>query len=286
MEDRTAFVAMKFDDNHWKDKRYIAISEVLEEVGYKPLRADQIKSSEPIVDEVCDYLENSEIVIIDSTGDSHSVSYEIGYCHGVGRLKDKTILIRQGVGNDIPFNYRHFRHFCYKDIKHLKRLLRDWFSVTVPLTNDQIGYVFNIIYGSDCGEYGYDVAKAIVTTLERKKFSGRCEYYAADGNRFGMIDSYLVGVGLKDNKNATPSLDWWLGFRKSLDRELAKARCSLSVDLERSELGEIFAFRQNFIPRGAAQFLKGKSHIILNPNNDEFDSFFTAYLSEVTQQGH
>ena len=190
-------MAMKFDSNHWNDKRYVAISEVLEEAGYTPLRADQIKTSKPIVEEVCDFLTNSELVIIDSSGDSHNVSYEIGYCHGVGRSEDKTILIRQGEGNDIPFNYRHFRHFCYKDIRHLKRILRDWFSVTVPLTNDQLGYAFNIIYGSDCGEYGYDVAKAIVTILERKKFSGRCEYYAADGIRFGMIDSYLVGVGLK-----------------------------------------------------------------------------------------
>ena len=168
---------MKFEGNHWNDKRYVAISEVLEEVGYAPLRADQIKTSKPIVEEVCDFLENSELVIIDSSGDSHSVSYEIGYCHGAGRSKDKTILIRQGEGNDIPFNYRHFRHFCYKDIRHLKRILRDFFSVTVPLTTDQIGYVFNIIYGSDCVQYGHDVAKAIVTVLERKKFSGRCEYY-------------------------------------------------------------------------------------------------------------
>ena len=103
LKERIAFVAMKFDGNHWNDKRYIAISEVLEEVGYAPLRANQIKTSKPIVEEVCDLLENSELVIIDSSGDSHSVSYEIGYCHDVGRSKDKTILIRQGEGNDIRF---------------------------------------------------------------------------------------------------------------------------------------------------------------------------------------
>ncbi|MFH0986283.1 MAG: hypothetical protein V1882_12265 [Candidatus Omnitrophota bacterium] len=100
-----------------------------------------------------------------------------------------------------------------------------------------------------------------------------------------MLDSYLVGVGLKNTKNTTPSYDWWIDFRKSLDRELAKAGCSLSVDMVRSELGEILAFRQNFLPRGVAQFFKGYPQLILNPDNDEYDSFFTAYLSAVTQ-GH
>jgi len=131
------------------------------------------------------------------------------------------------------------------------------FSVTISLTNDQLGYAFNILYGSDCGEYGYHAAKAIVTVLERKKFRGRCEYYAADGVLFGMLDSYLVGVGIKNTKNTTPSYDWWIDFRKSLDRELAKVSCSLSVDMVRSELGGILAFRQNFLPRGVAQFFKG-----------------------------
>jgi len=33
-----AFVAMKFDSDHWKDKRYLAISEELEKAGYSSFR--------------------------------------------------------------------------------------------------------------------------------------------------------------------------------------------------------------------------------------------------------
>lgn len=285
MKKKTAFVAMKFEGNHWNDKRYVAISDILEEVGYIPLRADQIKTSKPIVDEVCHLLENAELVIIDSTGDSHSVSYEIGYCHGVDRPQQKTILIRQGDGRDIPFNYRHFRHHCYKDIRHLKRLLRDWFSITMPLTNGQLGYAFNFIVGSDAGEYGYSVAKAVVSILKRKKFNGRCEYYAADGITFGFLDRYLIGIGLKNTKNEVPSLNWWLDFKKKLSNEL-KTVDSLELDVHSSELGELGSFRSNFLLRGAVQFVKGDPSIVLNPDNPESDSFFTSHINEITQQRH
>ena len=278
-------MAMKFESNHWNDKRYIAISDILEEAGYSPLRADQIKTSNPIVDEVCRLLENAELVIIDSTGDSYSVSYEIGYCHGVDRPQQKTILIRQGDGGDIPFNYRHFRHHCYKDLRHLKRLLRDWFSITLPLTNGQLGYAFNFIVGSDAGEYGYSVAKAIVSILNRKKFNGRCEYYAADGITFGLIDRYLIGVGLKNTKNEVPSLNWWIDFKKKLSTEIETVD-GLELDIHSSELGELSSFRANFLLRGAVQFVKGDPSIVLNPDSPESDSFFTSYINEITQQTH
>lgn len=282
MKEKVAFVAMKFEGNHWNDKRYVAISDILEEAGYKPLRADQIKTSKPIVDEVCHLLENAELVIIDSTGDSYSVSYEVGYCHGVNRQQHKTILIRQGNGSDIPFNYRHFRHFCYKDLRHLKMFLRDWFSITLPLTNSQLGYVFNIQLGPDLGEYGYTVAEAMVSVLNKKKFNGRCEYYAADGIRFGLGHCYLVGVGLKNTKNAVPSLKWWLDFKKKLDIEL-KTKEGLELNIPFSELGELGSFRANFLLRGAVQFITGEPSIILNPDSPESESFFTAYIREKTQ---
>lgn len=282
MKEKIAFVAMKFEGNHWSDKRYLAISDILEEAGYKSLRADQIKTSKPIVEEVCHFLENAELVIIDSTGDSHSVSYEIGYCHGVGRSQHKTILIRQGEGRDIPFNYRHFRHYCYKDLRHLKRILRDWFSITLPLKNNQLGYIFNIKVGSNCGEYGYTVAKAIVTVLDKKKFNGRCEYYAADGVTFGLIDRYMVGVGLKNTKNVVPSLNWWLEFKKKLDRELSTKDCGIELDITDSELAELGSFRQNFLLRGAVEFIKGEPSLILNPVSAESESLFISYILEKT----
>jgi len=107
-----AFVAMQFTNDHWRDKRYIAIQEELNHAGFSCVRADEIKTSGPVVDEVCRLLREADLVVIVSTGDSHSVSYEIGYCHGVGRAGDSTLLLRDN--SDIPFNYRHYRHRVYR----------------------------------------------------------------------------------------------------------------------------------------------------------------------------
>ena len=71
--------------------RYLRIRAVLEEAGYSAKRADEIPTSAVVVEEVCRLLKESDLVVIDSTGDSHSVSYEIGYGHGIGRAPDLPI---------------------------------------------------------------------------------------------------------------------------------------------------------------------------------------------------
>ena len=119
-----AFVAMKYDDiptqNYLSRTRvYEVISECLEDAGFSPIRGDKILSSGPSVDEACNLLRTAPLIVIDTTGDSHSVSYELGYCHGVGRLPGDILLIRQDDGSIVPFNYRHYRHRTYKDLKHL-----------------------------------------------------------------------------------------------------------------------------------------------------------------------
>ena len=53
VDNNSAFVAMKFTDLPWKDTRYQILAEALKEAGYEPLRADEIRSSGAIVDEVC-----------------------------------------------------------------------------------------------------------------------------------------------------------------------------------------------------------------------------------------
>lgn len=85
MERGFAFVAMKFNEVPHKDARYQRIRKPLVEAGYDVVRADEIITSGAVVDEVCRYLREADLVVIDSTGDSLSVAYEIGYCHGMGR---------------------------------------------------------------------------------------------------------------------------------------------------------------------------------------------------------
>ena len=136
---KQAFVAMRFSCPPWRDKVYLAIREELEKVGYKCVRADEIRTSGPVVDEVCRLLSKADLVIIDSSGDSHSVSYEIGYCHGVGRTADSTLLLKDN--DELPFNYQHYRHRIYRDVRHLRRLIRDYLGLIEPIRPDVLGYV-------------------------------------------------------------------------------------------------------------------------------------------------
>src|SRR6266487_2564766 len=206
--ERIAFVAMKYDDLPTqtylsRTRVYEVICECLEEAGFSPIRGDKILSSGPSVDEICNLMRTAPLVVIDTTGDSHSVSYELGYCHGVGRLPRDILLIRQDDGSTIPFNYRHYRHRTYSDLKHLRQLIREWFGISSPLHSQQLGFVCNFqLLPHHSSEYGRDVAQVIIKAITEVKFSGRCEYYAADALIYGLPNVYLIGLGLKPKKKA------------------------------------------------------------------------------------
>jgi hypothetical protein len=279
MNPKTAFVAMKFDGDHWADKRYQVISDVLAEAGFEPLRADQIKTSGPVVQEVCNYLREATLVVVDSTGDSHSVSYEIGYCHGIARSAEKTILLRQGT--DIPFNYRHFRNHCYKDLRHLRRLLRAWLSVIVPLTDDHCGYTFTFEVLPGASDYGAAAAECFLKALQKVKFTGRAEIFASN-TKFGKDEFYMIGLGLKFSgqtgvKRLVPDDGWWMKFRSDVVQRIDSANCLLKHAETMSEINVLGAMRQTMLLRATAQFESGLPSLIVGDDpNTEGSWFLTA----------
>jgi hypothetical protein len=224
---KIAFVAMKFDNSSWKDKRYLIIKECLEEAGFDVIRADEIKSSGPVVDEVCNYFKSADLVVIDSTGDSHSVSYEIGYCHGINRDTQSTILLKKQDEISIPFNFRHFRHQYYKDLKHLRRLLREWFSISIPIQADEHGFVFNFnVKESNASAYGLPCAQVLIDFIKEVKFSGRCEFYAGDS-----YVGYLKGLGLKYRNGKMPDYKFWLTAEEFVKQNMKKYDPSIKLEI-------------------------------------------------------
>jgi hypothetical protein len=188
----TAFVAMKFASEHWRDARYNAIREVLDSAGFDCIRGDEIKSSGPVVDEVCRLLRDADLVVLDSSEDSHSVSYEIGYCHGVGRSATNTLLLSQST--DLPFNYRHYRNRIYSDTKSLKRVIRDFLSMSEPLRDDQYGFTFAFYYSETAfHDYIMDGAECIFDAIAEKRFSGRLECFSGELS-FGAYRTFAVSV--------------------------------------------------------------------------------------------
>ncbi len=270
---------MKFDGDHWRDKRYIAIREELEQAGFKCLRSDEINTSGQIVDEVCRLLNDAALVVIDSSGDSHSVSYEIGYCHGIGRPAEKTLLLR-GDAN-IPFNYRHFRHRVYRDLRHLRRLVRDYLRLSEPLQDDMYGYVFSFEFSDQAKlDYIYDGAVCVFNALKKLNFTGRAECYSAERYEFpGRV--FTVGIVLRlPGRKPTPNYAWWQKVVRLASAAAANSKGRIKLDTMMSELAEKRAMKAWLVPCGAAEFVGGQIDKIIGGEGDEDSSFFVYWDRE------
>lgn len=274
----TAFVLMKFSADSWNDRTYQAMCEVLEEAGYRPLRGDQIRTSGPVVDEVCRLLRDAPLALIDTSGDSHSVSYELGYAHGVGRSHDKTIVLRSRASGRIPFNYAHFRLLVYRDQRHLKRSLRSWLSLSTPIRDDQLGFALNFSLMPDAGEYGDAVADAILGALKSLRFSGRSEYYAGDLS-ISRESFYVVGLALRTDKGSVPKGEWWKRLAALVSVALEKKGTKATVNTDLSELGEVRSLRKLYLLRGVVEFADGVPVFVLGDGRAD-DSWFLAQCRE------
>ena len=273
--DKQAFIAMKFTKDPWHDKVYVAIRDVLEPAGYNCIRADEIRTSGPIVEEECRLLREADLVIIDSSGDSHSVSYEIGYCHGFGRPADRILLLRKD--DNLPFNYRHYRHRVYRDNRHLKRLICQFLGLIEPIRAQALGYTYSFDFSSEA-RHGYilDGAVCVFDALAELNFTGRCECFSVERFYWGRV--FLIGVMLRpSNKQAEPTPEFW---KKLYDRiEKYSKRYSQKITLTRngSEYATKMAMEASMIFCGAAQFKKGCVDQLFTIDDEGEGSFISSW---------
>jgi len=87
------------------------IKPTIDSCGFKCLKADDLFSPTPILEDIWVHICKSKIIIADVTGRNPNVFYEIGIAHTVGK---PVIIITQDPA-DIPFDIAHFRYFVYSD---------------------------------------------------------------------------------------------------------------------------------------------------------------------------
>jgi len=87
------------------------IKPAIEASGFRCLRADDLFSPTPILEDIWVHICKSRVVIADVTSRNPNVFYEIGIAHIVGR---PVIIITQDK-SDIPFDISQFRYFLYSD---------------------------------------------------------------------------------------------------------------------------------------------------------------------------
>ena len=131
-------------------------------------------------------------------------------------------------------------------------------------------------------QYGRDVAKVIIKAIEKVKFSGRCEYYAADAFMYGMLNTYLFGLGLKPKKKAfNLTYSWWLKFVQVISDILSEIDIGIELDDLFSEMGSMGEIRATHLFRGAVEFSDGIPIMIIN--KAQADSGFTSEILEIIE---
>ncbi|HLE75249.1 MAG TPA: hypothetical protein VI864_04300 [Candidatus Bathyarchaeia archaeon] len=125
---QTCFVLMPFRPNFerlYKDH----IKPTIEKVGYETLKANDLYTTSPIIEDIWEQINKSKLILADVTGKNANVFYELGIAHTVGK---DTIIITQN-DEDVPFDLKHLRYFRYEDNEEgwksldncLEKVLRD-----------------------------------------------------------------------------------------------------------------------------------------------------------------
>lgn len=114
------FVLMPFKDpfnNLYKE----IFEQAIKDVGLKPVRADEIYSTRPIIEDIFREIGEATALIADVTGKNPNVNYELGIAH---TLELPVVIISQSM-EDIPFDYRHYRAYIYEVTDTGKQKLQD-----------------------------------------------------------------------------------------------------------------------------------------------------------------
>ena len=104
------FVLMPFRANFerlYKDH----IKPTIEKFGFEVIKANDLFTTSPIIEDIWEQINKSRLVVADLTGKNANVFYELGITHTVGK---ETIIITQN-DDDVPFDLKHLRYFKYDD---------------------------------------------------------------------------------------------------------------------------------------------------------------------------
>lgn len=110
---KKAFVIMQFDDVIANSVYEHCTRPICEEFNLNVERADEIFTSNPILDDIVFAIEKSAVIIADISGKNPNVFYELGMSHMLKRKQ--TIMITQDDFDGIPFDISHFRIIQYEN---------------------------------------------------------------------------------------------------------------------------------------------------------------------------
>lgn len=120
------FVLMPFS-KEFTDLYEDVIRPTLANLGFTPLRADEVFSTGVIIDDIWESINTARFLIADVTDRNPNVFYELGIAHALGK---NVIIITRSI-TDIPFDTRHIRHLVYSFTPRGAKKLEDDLRKTI-----------------------------------------------------------------------------------------------------------------------------------------------------------
>jgi hypothetical protein len=129
-----AFVAIPFSKTF--EPVYETIAATLREAGLKPVRADEIRRSDPFIENIYNAIEQAGIVIGVTAQGNPNVAYELGFAR---HLNKEAILLTDDP-RSIPSDLRDLHHLVYsrRDLATLGEELSKWIADSRLLSKDPL----------------------------------------------------------------------------------------------------------------------------------------------------
>ena len=161
----------------FRDKTKEVYDQILEPAirnsGYQPVRADLLRGSQTIHEDVVNEIESSTVVIADLTDDNPNVNYEIGLARALGR---PIVMIgeKRAPDADIPFYYKGNRiHFYDRAEQQWRQTLRADIerALAAPIRTDPLSENQNLgltgLFASDDGSFEEALKREIARASKR-----------------------------------------------------------------------------------------------------------------------
>lgn len=119
VSDRDVFIIMSFDKGQ-RDAFFVSIEPTLKNLGFNPVRVDQIQHNATVTPEIMRQIEKSAFIVADLTGERPNVYYEVGYSHRA----DKEVILVSRKGTAVHFDVAAINRIEYEDYTELSEALR------------------------------------------------------------------------------------------------------------------------------------------------------------------
>ncbi|MEW8333788.1 MAG: hypothetical protein AB2601_18225 [Candidatus Thiodiazotropha sp.] len=222
------FVAMPFAENF--DVVYQAIKQALEgpTLRLSCTRTDELLGGGHIIEDILRGIGESEIIVVDVSGQNPNVFYELGIAHMVKSV-EQVILISQDI-DSVPFDLRAFRHILYKTtedgLSKLRISLEDAVRPIVKgvhridVDSSCVGQLAYKIMGRDHYHYGFKVLDGGFGYGSIKFMLRVTKYLAKGESEVVFEDAY--GLSLNETRQI-PDTEWSISL-ENVSEEAASLR--------------------------------------------------------------